>query len=600
MAGGPSLLSLCIEAVKAQIVSDDLLPDIYELPIDLFDILVLKLPPLALHRLQTEMPYMKWNDYENNDDCPGPGRKRGRHGNFDKAWKGLFKLRWPKLVDSVQSADWQQMYWQTHLQSCFDEAAELALLPSFDGCLGELNISAGILRCIGCKEDLHSSILSKLSYHCQHFGHHARCLRLQNVLCVAETCQLLGNSKLQSLVLRWIRSKEHVDGLCKLLIQNSASLTSLELLHCKLSPTFINDICGSVCIKNMETHKIQHFSITSSSFSEIDFVSFPSGLVSFLASARYLSLRFRDNHLDCKFAQMLFTTICDTSSKISALDLSDNNIAGSLSNFNCTSTSRLPSSSRMGYLQTLRMLNVRGNNLRKDDAENLRYALVWMSNLEILDLSDNPIGDEGIGCLIPYFLEATEKCCSLVELNLESCELSCSGVTELLDALSTSKRQLKSISLADNGLGRQAAGALGKLLGMSIRSLNIGGIGLGSAGFQELEKGMKSEMELVEIDISKNRGGYETAKFLSKLISLAPNLIAVNAAYNLMPVESLNLICTTLKVTKGKLERLNLTGNTWGHHPSADSLLTEFQRNGRPILVLPSTFAPDFPYDDDP
>lgn len=32
------------------------------------------------------------------------------------AWKALFKLRWPDLVDSIQPVDWQQMYWQTHLQ----------------------------------------------------------------------------------------------------------------------------------------------------------------------------------------------------------------------------------------------------------------------------------------------------------------------------------------------------------------------------------------------------------------------------------------------------------------------------------------------------
>jgi hypothetical protein len=50
---------------------------------------------------------------------------------------------------------------------------------------------------------------------------------------------------------------------------------------------------------------------------------------------------------------------------------------------------------------------------------------------------------------------------------------------------------------------------------------------------------------------SKNRGGIETAKFLSKLVSLAPELTEVNAAYNFMPVESFNIICSALKVAKG-------------------------------------------------
>ena len=39
-----------------------------------------------------------------------------RNGNFDTAWKALFKLRWPDLVDRVQSVDWQQIYWETHVQ----------------------------------------------------------------------------------------------------------------------------------------------------------------------------------------------------------------------------------------------------------------------------------------------------------------------------------------------------------------------------------------------------------------------------------------------------------------------------------------------------
>jgi hypothetical protein len=50
---------------------------------------------------------------------------------------------------------------------------------------------------------------------------------------------------------------------------------------------------------------------------------------------------------------------------------------------------------------------------------------------------------------------------------------------------------------------------------------------------------------------SKNRGGFETARFLAKLMSLAPNIIAINTAYNLMPLESLTVICSALKLSKG-------------------------------------------------
>jgi len=39
------------------------------------------------------------------------------------------------------TVDWQQKYWEKHLQECLDEAAESAFLPSFCGNIGELSIS---------------------------------------------------------------------------------------------------------------------------------------------------------------------------------------------------------------------------------------------------------------------------------------------------------------------------------------------------------------------------------------------------------------------------------------------------------------------------
>ncbi|XVF21454.1 hypothetical protein REPUB_Repub12eG0091700 [Reevesia pubescens] len=428
-----------------------------------------------------------------------------------------------------------------------------------------------------------------------------RCLRLQNVLCVVESCQLLTNSELQSLVVWWIRSLEHADGLCKLLSQNCRTLTSLKFVHCKLSSSFMDAICGSLYSRGAETHQIQHFSVSTSSFLESDPVSVVDRLASFLSSGRSLhSLKLCDNHLDWNFARRVFSTLLDASSSLSILDLSENNISGWLSNFNWRSSALRPSSGVAKSLQSLRILNLRGNNLRKDDVDSLRYALVHMPSLEILDLSDNPIEDDGIRSLIPYFAEASKTCSPLADLNLENCELSCDGVTPLLDALSTLRRPLNSLSLADNGLGSQVAEALGRFWGTSIQVLNLEGIGLGSSGFRKLKDVGMANLMLVEINISKNRGGIETAKFLSKLISQAPKLVAVNAAYNLMPIESLTLICSALKTATGHLEQVNLTGNIWDYQPSHDTMLAEFQHNGRPILILPSSVASNVPYDDDP
>lgn len=62
-----------------------------------------------------------------------------------------------------------------------------------------------------------------------------------------------------------------------------------------------------------------------------------------------------------------------------------------------------------GYL-----FDFRGNNLCKDDADSLKYALIYMPNLEILDLSDNPIEDDGIRSVVfvsyIYFEHSSVEC----------------------------------------------------------------------------------------------------------------------------------------------------------------------------------------------
>ncbi|ONH93043.1 hypothetical protein PRUPE_8G209500 [Prunus persica] len=606
----PSLVSLCIEAVKNELVrGDDLLPIIKELPGNLVDILASRLPPLALEKLQTAVPFDDRDDHDFADEGLRNGRKRGRSWNFSTAWKNLVKSRWPNLGNQIEPIDWQQMYWETHLQNCLDEVAEIASLPSFDGRLGEIGISDSILKLIGFEGCMDTSTCdySKLYHHCQQFGYYARCLRLQNVLCSAEISHLLRNSLLQSLELRWIRSKEHIDGLCKLLNQNSESLTSLEFIHCKLSSDSINAICSSLPTKNVQTHGIKNFSINTSNFLETNPVSLPLGLVSFLSSGRSLySLKLSDNHLGRNFAKLVFGTLLNASSSLSILDLSDNNISGWLSELYWRSPSGPPTPLGIGKsFQSLRVLNLRGNNLNKDDADGLRYALVHIPNLEVLDMSDNPIEDAGIRSLIPYFVEASEKCFPFADLMLENCELSCHGVTYLIDTLSTLQRPLKSLSVADNDLGSsllcsQVAAALGKLLSTSIQILNVEGIGLGSSGFQELQDGITKELKLVKVNISKNRGGIETANFLSKLISMAPELVTVDAAYNLMPLKSLTTICSALKAAKGNIERLDLRGNIWDYQPGYASMHADIQCNGRPVLILSSSPTPDAPYDDDP
>ncbi|KAG5086490.1 hypothetical protein AAZX31_19G157200 [Glycine max] len=599
----PSLISLCIDALAQQFLrpSDDL-PSIYDLPSHLLHTLITRLPPFALRTFHRH--HLPFDEEGFSRDDSTKKRKRARDWNLSSAWQRLFLLRWPDRVKQIQPTDWEQHYWEIHLQDCLDEAAEVALIPSFSGYIGDIQISDSILKYIGFVGNTsHSSCdHSKLSYHCLQFGSHVSCLMLQNVLCTAETSVLLRECKLQSLVLRCIRSKEQIDGLCKLLAQHCRMLTSLEFVHCTLSTDFINAIFGSLVIERVQKHGIQHLSIIATSFLEPCAVSLPSGLMSFLSSGRSLcSLKLSDNQHGRTFAKDLFVTLLNLSSGISVLDLSENRIAGWLSDFN----RRFLSGSHMSFgngksLKLLRVLNLRENNLGKDDVESLRYALQHVPNLEELDISGNSIEDEGIRNLIPYFVGASETCPHITCLKLENCDLSCVGVNNLLHILSNFKGPLKSLSIADNYLGSQVAEALGKFFSTPIEVLDIAGIGLGSYGFQELQSLIKEKVKLVKINISKNRGGIATAKFLSKLLSQAPQLVDVNAASNLMPIESLAIICSALKFAKGNVQQVDLTGHIWDYKPEHVSPYTEFVHNGLPILILPSSSASAAPHDHDP
>ncbi|KAK9087637.1 hypothetical protein Syun_030031 [Stephania yunnanensis] len=447
-----------------------------------------------------------------------------------------------------------------------------------------------------------ASVYWKLSYHCQQFGCYARCLRFQNVLCVSETCDLLRDSKLESIVLRRIRSKEHTNGACKLLLQNNETLCSIEFIYCKFSSDTLNAICSSFYPEGILQHGLQYFSIKASIILENDLVPVPSRFLSLLSSGRSLhSLIFCDNHLGPRFAKMIFDTLLDATSGLFILDLSENNITGWLSNINGGTSRCFGGCLEINNsLWSMRVLSLRGSNLRKDDADALKNVLVQMPNLEYLDVSDNPIEDEGIKNLIPYFVQASARDSCLLELKVENCDLSSTGVTQLLGSLYHLKNPLNSLSLGDNDVGSEVAEHLARFLGSScVKVLNVEDIGLGPSGFRELCEKLPKKIILVEMSVSKNRGGKEAAKFISELILRAPELVALDASYNFITSESLADIYYALEHSKGKLRKLDLTGNTGCYQSPQASMLAEFQIHGKPVVVLPS-LGTTIPYDDDP
>ncbi|PKA48437.1 RAN GTPase-activating protein 1 [Apostasia shenzhenica] len=509
----------------------------------------------------------------------------------------------------AQIEDWRQLYWETHLQECLDEAAERALLPGFGGNISELEIPDSILSSIGHTRN-GACHCSKLSYHCNKFGCYARCLKLQGVLCDGVT-DLLRTSNLEGLVLRRIISGRQVspvsfavpivllicmvDGVVKLINQNVETLVSIALVYCKLSSMNVNMICSSVYHMGTCMHGIQYFSIKSSTIFGSKSSSAPSGLLSFLSSGRSLrAVCLADTHMVPESAAAVFEALISSCGLVS-LELSGNELQGWISRID----RRFASFSRLSMsLQSLVALTLRGNNLQKNDMEVLDYVLVHMPKLRYLDLSDNPIGDDGVRKLIPYFIMAFEKFSDLSEIWMENCSLSAAGASELCQCLSTLKGQLKTLSIAYNDLGRSK---LAEFLGSSlIRNLNIGDIGLGPLGFQELETALPKELSLAYINISENRGGINAAHFIYRIVSQAPNLVSIVARFNLLPSESMPIIVDAMRKSKGKLEQLDLTGNTSLCSSISKSIFSEFQFRGKPVVNLPSFVPSSSPYDDDP
>ncbi|KAK6940576.1 Leucine-rich repeat [Dillenia turbinata] len=589
----PTLVSLTMEAIKNQLVAaDDILPYVYEFPWELFDYLLTFLPPLALEKVQQNMRISHiqlcvslGRPFDSQYDWV---RDRKRHGNFNEMWETLFKKQWPERVShnepvcglekQVEATDevvnyWQQMYWETHLQNCLSAAAEAALLPLFSGCISEIIIPNSIIKHIDYNGlSNHSACeYSKLYSHCQRYGIYARTLTLHNVLCVPEIC---------------------VDGLCILLNQNRGTLTSIEFIHCHLTSSSVVAICGSLKNKAFPTHGIQHFAVKASRFMNPN--NIPAEFISFLSSGSSLdSLSFCESHFGKKLAKVVFRSLFDASSGLSILDLSDNKITGWLSFFSSESFKRSLSSKS---LPLLRVLNLRGNQLNADDAGDLGLALDHMPNLETLDISDNPIEDQGIRSLIPYLYKASARNSPFCELKLENCALSTLGVTELLQVLFLFPKGLKSLSIADNNLGSHIAQPLAKYLrGTRIKVLNLEDNCLGPGGFEILWRDITPETnELVSINMSKNRGGTVAAKFLAKLISLSPDLVTIDARYNFMTVESLMLICSALEVAKGKLGCIDLRGNVNRELSTEEiSMFSNFQHDGKPIMIVPAAPAPN-------
>ncbi|CAM8891300.1 unnamed protein product [Rhodiola kirilowii] len=596
----PSLVALCTEELKNRILHDEdyNVEDLCEFPPHLFEPLVMCLPPAALENFEQRCKSSrksKGGGDRDTDEISSEMKKFKRSGLFDEAWRNLYEKRFwapdlllrPEPPELEIYDDWQQAYWQRHLQECINLATEQVFQSSYKGHLSQVPMPSKLLDLIGYKGAPSPSIskFMMVSHHCQQYGQYARCLRIRNVICIPELCDLLKTTELKGLILRRIRAYDEVVALCGLLKQNIKSLISLHFVDSALSSSDTECICLSLCSKELGRHLLQHITVANSCFPN------PDGFEPFLFLGRSLrSISISNTRISQDFAERLFNILLDTSSSVEDLNLSENGISGWFSKLK----QRTPKDS----LKSLRKLSLRGNNMQKMDIDDLKFSLNFLPNLDMLDLKDNPIGDEGIGSLISCISEMAERSCFLKHLKLDNCLLSSDGAAHLLETLSSMKNQLLSLSIADNNLGSQIAAPLSRFLSTSILDLNIELIGLGAFGFEILGREIKDELQLKRINISRNRGKSATAKIILKLISQAPELHTIEAAQNLMPPDSTLKVCSTLLMKTGNIEMVDLDGNIYD--PSFDALGKDFKLKGKPQVMLPSFDFGPFIHDDDP
>ncbi|XP_062226203.1 uncharacterized protein LOC133924608 [Phragmites australis] len=84
-----------------------------------------RLPPFALELLHRAAHARCCFSADTTVGLGGPdgnrrGMKRSRCDDFNADWQALFKLRWPlggnTGHDTLVTVDWQQQYWEKHLQ----------------------------------------------------------------------------------------------------------------------------------------------------------------------------------------------------------------------------------------------------------------------------------------------------------------------------------------------------------------------------------------------------------------------------------------------------------------------------------------------------
>lgn len=172
--------------------------------------------------------------------------------------------------------------------------------------------------------------------------------------------------------------------------------------------------------------------------------------------------------------------------------------------------------------QTNRFLNLQNMNLSLASTPVISEILMFSTKLTRINLSKNNFGSKG--CL--EICVSAKKNSSIIELNLGNNSITPIGIENIFNSLVN--ESLISISLAsEENLHKNILGTcenIEKVLkSKTLMWLNLAGTGINQQGFQKIINGLKGNIGLVYLNISKN---YEIRKVIGDLmISLSKSKI---------------------------------------------------------------------------
>lgn len=614
MATPPPLLNLC-QYVLANLLTSDL--DYWkvfkDLPPDVINGILLHLPPLTLQALSNELLLhsREWREggpggvaeassgsgreqsessgeEGRSDSGPSEGtrycrRKRGYNGSprpldcsalklgMSTAWKSLYSKRWPAYFEQMMSpqsekfngddychgeADWQQLYWEAHLQCCLNAASEEPSIVSPECRIGDIPLPSDLVKNLTGKIiGNEGNALSTLRASCVYFGRFARKLRLHSILCSPELVILLEHAQLRSITFCNVRIKSELTGICQLLTANTATLRSVEFYHSKFSGETLNKIGKAMCPAGTR-HHLQHFALISSRIFDqagLFAVNSSTDFLRFLCAARSLrSLRLWDNSLEQENVVLIMKIILQYAKNICLLQLVDNELGEIFTRLFLSSmtTGNLAQSETMLVFKRLIALDLRSNTLDGEAVGSLAKCLSKMPSLQQLDVSDNPLEDAGIRLLVPYI---SNTFTALEELSLATCQMTATSAIDMLNALSNSRTPIRRLSIAGNSLGSTVVPSLTHFLSKcALETLDVSDTDLGPAGCSNaLEETLVTTRTLLHINISKNRISAPGAAMLASVISAgSSSLTSINASANLLSVDSITSIAREIQNSK--------------------------------------------------